>query len=328
MIKLKKLPDSDFVILNLSDIQLDNDELLEGHLCRKIFDYTLNQLIDKVKPNLITLSGDLSWAGYDYAYETLANEMEKLGVPWAPVWGNHDNQLGAEYIDKIATSYLEKPHCVYEKGERELGNGNYLILIEEEGRIVSAIIMMDTHDKEEFISSNGEKQESWAKLNDKQIKWYLEQVQFLKEQGCSDATIVLHIPIYAYNYASIAAYKNPDKLKTMTVEESYSADSWNEGYKNSVGVQHEDGVSSFCADDGVFDAIEKGGVTKRILAGHDHLNNFIIRYKGIDFAYSLKMGAGCYWESCLNGGTVITIGRNGENKIYHEYVDVSHLLSK
>ena len=43
--------------------------------------------------------------------------------------------------------------------------------------------------------------------------------------------------------------------------------------------------------------------------------------------YSLKTGAGCYWNPILNGGTVIRISSDGVSDIHHHYVDVTSLLS-
>jgi hypothetical protein len=83
-------------------------------------------LIERTSQNPITLSGDIAWVGNDYAYDMIASLLEIYKIPWAPVWGNHDNQGGAEYMDKIATRYMTNPYCVYEKGDAAIGNGNYV----------------------------------------------------------------------------------------------------------------------------------------------------------------------------------------------------------
>ena len=63
MFELKKQVGKDFVILNLADVQLGNDEWNPEHKNRKIATYTIDTLIKRVKPDLITLSGDQGWAG-------------------------------------------------------------------------------------------------------------------------------------------------------------------------------------------------------------------------------------------------------------------------
>lgn len=101
---------------------------------------------------------------------------------------------------------------------------------------------------------------------------------------------------------------------------------WNDGYTDSIGVQYEE-VSSYCGEDGIFDLIKDGGIIKRVVCGHDHVNNWIIRYEDIDLIYSLKTGPGCYWRQNLSGGTTLTFGNNKTVKVRHEYVDTSDIVN-
>ncbi|MBQ2897815.1 MAG: hypothetical protein IJE46_05805 [Clostridia bacterium] len=171
-----------------------------------------------------------------------------------------------------------------------------------------------------------------TKMPTKQIKWYSEQVEMLKTLGCNDTSLFIHVPIYGYVHAFKAAFKDGLKWTDISVEDSYKGDCWNDGYKDSFGVMHEPfpavyrAVSCYGADDGVFDAILEGGTTKTVIAGHSHCNNFVIKYKGVRLAFSLKTGPGCGFLLPLNGGTVIKIDSNGVKDLYHEYVDPTDLL--
>lgn len=152
MFVLEKSCGKDFTVLNLTDPQLTDEEWQSGGNCRYLI-HTVQELVHRVRPDLITVSGDLAWASEDAAYDHLANFLDSFGIPWAPVWGNHDNQNGDEYIDSVADRYLTHPLCLYEKGPRSLGNGNYVIAIKEDIQTVSAIIMMDSHNKVPYASS-------------------------------------------------------------------------------------------------------------------------------------------------------------------------------
>ena len=320
-----KAPDKDFKILNLTDTQLSNEEWADGHKHRAILEYTVKELVDRVRPDLITISGDLSWAGHDHAYDMLARFIDSFGIPWAPVWGNHDNQKGAEYIDSVATRYMTYPNCIYEKGDPTLGNGNYVISIEENGVPVEAVIMLDTHDRDPYTTADGETKLEWAKLYPAQAEWIKSELDTFKARGCKDATLVMHIPIHAYRLASKAAYKDGIDLKSITPEMAEGEECWNEGYTDSIGVQYE-GIGSYPEDDGMLAAFKDMGIIKHLVAGHEHVNNFMINYEGIKMIYALKIGAGCYWDPILNGGTVITINENGVKSAEHEYVKVEHLI--
>ena len=322
---LIKQSNRDFKILNLTDTQLADEEWADNHQKRKILEYTIAELVKQVQPDLITLSGDLAWANHDHAYKMLAEYLDGFGIPWAPIWGNHDNQGGAETIDRIADTYITYKHCLYEKGNPAYGNGNYVIMIEENSDPVAAVFMMDSHDRETFTDENGEEQTAWAKLTEPQIKWLGSELESLRAIGCKDATIVLHIPIYAYRDASKAAYKEGIDLSSITLQMATGSDVWNEGYTDSVGVQYEN-ICSYVRDDGVFEVLKRSGIVHNVICGHDHANNWKINYEGINLIYSLKTGAGCYWNPILNGGTVLKINQTGVYHVEDVFIDVSHLL--
>ena len=322
---LAKTQSKDFVILNLTDTQLSNEEWNDGHQNRKILEYTITELIRRSKPDLITISGDIAWAGNNIAYDKFADFIESFHIPWAPIFGNHDNQGGPELVDYVATRYMKRQHCLFEKGDPALGNGNYVITITEQGNLITALLLLDSHDKEHYLDESGKECEAWSKLTPAQIEWYKEQVRHLKALGCKDSILITHIPINAYRAASSCAYKKSVKLQELTLSETLGDECWEDGYKDSTGVQYED-ISSFPLDDGVFAAVKEMGLTKHVIAGHDHCNNWMIRYEGIQLIFALNTGPGCYWNPILNGGTVIQITEDGVKDIHHEYVDVSHLI--
>ncbi|MBQ4193233.1 MAG: metallophosphoesterase, partial [Clostridia bacterium] len=219
MISMKKTPGRDFLVLNLSDPQLGDGEWEAGHPNRKILEDCVKTLADRVRPDLITVSGDLAWAGNDRAYDALADLLDSTGIPWAPVWGNHDNQGGPEKVEAVVRRYLTHPLCLYERGPAAIGNGNYVIRIEEDGRPVSALIMMDSHDRAPYVHEAGVESNEWAKLIPEQLAWYREQIAALEADGCRDSAIILHIPIYAYREAFAAAFRQDIDPKSVLPED-------------------------------------------------------------------------------------------------------------
>lgn len=318
MIILNKTPHKDFLVLNLSDPQLGNDEWDVHHPHCRIFTESTKAIVDKIHPDLITVTGDLSWAGNDLAYDAIADFLDSLMIPWAPVWGNHDNQGGGAYIDSVVERYLKHPYCRYEKGDPALGNGNYVIGIREGDTLVEGLILMDSHDRVPYHTPDHDDGKVWAKLIPEQLIWYQEQVKMLQSQGCQDSTLFMHIPIYAYQDAWQAAFRA--ELDPTGIDPQATKDCWNPGYENSFGVRYE-GICSYPEDEGAFAVIQPLGHTHHIVSGHDHVNNFVIPYGGVKFVYSLKAGAGCYWNPKLNGGTVLRITENGVADVWHEFVD-------
>ena len=312
---LTKTADKDFTVLNLTDIHWDIIAWIPGNQEYEMVVGTIRELVQRTQPDLITISGDLSWGMAVESYVAVADLMDSFGIPWAPVWGNHDYEK--ETVNQGAVEEFAKhPLCLFEAGDPELGCGNYPLVIQEEGRTVAALLMTDTHKNAKIIDENGNERSTWGRLYPNQLDWIRRQCKELN----TDTAIIQHIPIYGYEEAAKAAYPSDLDRKSVTLEESYGSACWNPGYEDSIGVQHE-GICSFDVDEGALDACLEAGV-KAIIVGHDHNNNWIINHKGIRFVFSLKTGPGCYWEPALSGGTVIKITSQGIGGIYHEYVTV------
>lgn len=325
MFALQKQTDRDFTILNLTDVQAGDEDWDPASKNYPIIAGTIKELYKRVKPDLVTLSGDQAWALASHAYEALADLLDSYKVPWALVWGNHDQDHGLDVLDKTIASYAKHEYCLYENGPAELGRGNYVITICEGEHPVEALILMDTHDKMAYTDANGNTTAVWARLYPAQIEWYRQQIETLNAMGCKESLILTHIPFYAVKAAWSAAFKDGLNPVEVTPKQSYGNFCWNAGYEDSFGVKY-DGICCHPEDDGFFEVIKALGSTKNCLMGHDHTSNFSISYHGVRFTYGLKTGIGCYWNPELNGGTVIKVSSNGVSEIYHEYVDRSEYL--
>ena len=322
MITIKQNLKRDFCLLNLTDPQLTKEDWEENSQTGKIFKKTVETLVKRVSPDLITVSGDLSYAGDDASYKNFADYFDSFSIPWTCCFGNHDNQDGDEPVRKVLDEYAKHPYFVFEKCDPSLGNSNFVILIEKNGQNAEGVILMDTHDRIPYHKNKCGLNQAWAGLTKKQLDWYQERIAELKAIGCQDSTLLIHIPIHAYLAAAKAAFRNPVPDKSVTLEDSYNGKIWNAGYENSYGIMHEP-ISAYPEDEGAFDLIRGLGSTKHIICGHNHVNNWVVMYEGVRFCFATKTGSGSYWEPELNGGTVLMINENGVTEASHEYVDLS-----
>ena len=101
-----------------------------------------------------------------------------------------------------------------------------------------------------------------------------------------------HIPLRELNDA-ISKYENDSSIGSGTIGEPISAQD------TSVGF---------------FDMVLELGRTKAMIYGHDHYNNAIINYMGVDFCYGTKTGIAGGHNYQL-GGNLITLNSNGEYSI-------------
>ena len=324
-----------FTVLNLTDPQLNEyhwDPTLPGYdNSFPVLDRTVRTLVQRVKPDLITITGDLSMADQPKAYPALADYMDAFQIPWCVVWGNHDQQDVVERINfvyKVLPYFRSRSYFFHEDGDPAMGNGNYIITIEKDGMPVHALFMIDSHNCVWLPDEKGIKHFYYDKLNEAQIGWYKEQASALKSKGCDHTSMLMHIPCHAYQDAVDAAFKPGLDTTSVTLEESYGISCWNPGYEDSFGVKYEDGpIACYPYDDGVFAAIQEIETTENVISGHVHTDNFVIKYNGVRLAFATKTGCVHPFRYPLNGGTVITIHADGHSDLRHEYVEIKDLLT-
>ena len=318
VVYVDKEGDSGFRILNLSDPQLSDSEW-NGDAGR-ILTETVNELVRTESPDLITVTGDLAWGSSLVSCEKLADLLAGTGIPWACVLGNHDHEIDdAGMVEKIGL-LTSRSGCLFEWGDPDIGCGNYLIVLRQNGIPVHALIMMDSNSDLKYIDENGEVHSVYAEFTEDQIKWYGLACEKLEELGVHESSLLCHIPCYTYREAFAAALLPGINPKEVPSGDGMQVGCWAPGYEDSFGVVHEDGIASCDRDNGFFDKVLEYNNTKTLLCGHDHINCFSIPYRGVRFVYSLKAGSGCYWESDMNGGTMIDIASDGTATVRHHYV--------
>ena len=302
-IELQKDPDRDFVILNLADVQLKDDELFgnEGEYTFEL----IEKMIKDQKPDLITLTGDNAWGLVSYV--ELINFLDSFEIPWAPVMGNHDGQ---STFNEFWCAYLldQSDYCLFKFGPKNMGYGNYIINITENNKIIHTLYMMDTHDSATFEGVDG-----YDHLWENQISWYKWAVRGTESLAGEpvESTVFIHIPVYEYSTAwDLYGDDVTQKIKPELAEVA-------QGY-NREGV--------FCSpvNNGFFGVCQTLGSTKNIICGHDHVNNFQAYYEGIRLNYALKSGCGSYWDADLYGASVITVDSLGDAEVTHEYYAPLH----
>lgn len=323
MTTLKKSPDRDFTVLNLGDPQVDHERWGIGLDPHNMIRITLDAILPRVKPDLITVTGDLSDEYGRELYEYIIGYIDGLGYPWAPVFGNHDQEDGADTED-IMQMLTAAENCLFERGPADLGHGHYTVAVEEDGKLCSALIFMDSHKRKYYFDESGKEKRYIVPFSQAQLDWYRDEVTSLQKLGCFDTGLVFHIPLHEFKVAWNEAVRDDVSLKGLLPWDTADADIWNAGYEDSFGINYEE-ESCHSADVKFFDLIKELGSTKHILCGHDHNNNSSILYKGVRLTYGSKIGCGGYYDPRQNGCTVIKIGSNGIKKIYHEYHDLREM---
>lgn len=291
----------DFKILQLCDTHLANKDNRQLH-----YDY-LDIVIKDADADMMVLDGDI----FTFADKTVAKEffafLDSYGIPWTVTFGNHDEQCYFS-IDWL-TGYLNDfgSNCVFKdiQDDDVYGNANFAINLNDGKNIKAQIIMMD--------SNRYNYGEYWGYdyIKPDQIQWYESVVnETAKQNGGSvvPSLCFFHIPVPEFQVAW---------------DEAQAGNSVNSKYE--YGVMNEP-VSCPPVNSGFFDSVLKMKSTKAILCAHDHVNNWLINYKGVDLCYGVTSTDRIYYEEGIIGGQVITIGEDcslSYDRLYHSYEEVA-----
>lgn len=288
----------DFKILVLSDTQLWSN-LIKNKECYEQID----ALVEKTQPDLITFTGDmLSAFASRFSIHNFIKHMDAYKIPWAPVFGNHDNEIPTTSLNWQVDQYMKSEYCIMQKGPSNLyGCGNYVVNITQDGAPVYSLFMFDNGRYIEYDNDIGTKE---IYMGYEQIAWYEWNVKGIAEAAGRT------VPSMTFSH-----FAQPEFHEAV---EKY-------GVKDKDGIYRipEEIGSGYCAylpgcapvKSGFFDKCKELGSTKYIFCGHDHENTAAVTVDGITMAYGLKTGPSPVpWNGAVEtGGTLITITGNAEN---------------
>ena len=297
----------DFKILNLSDIHFGNGTISKKQDEQVLKDVKL--LIEQTNPDLIILNGDNV---YPFAFssgttdnlqqmKTLATFLESFQIPWTLIFGNHDNEFGSKYSLNDLGNYLEKlNYCLFTKGpETVSGVGNQIINIRNtNGRLLTSLILFDSHSYYGTTGLSG-----YDNIHQDQIDWYKSYIIETSQRENFNSIAFLHIPIEEYKEAWQKYKQGSDEVTY------YFGDANEKNEKITTPEKNSD----------IFNTMVELKNTTAIFAGHNHLNDFSIKYKGIRLTFNSTLDNLAYVKANndIRGGTVIEIDNDKSFYIYH-----------
>lgn len=297
-----KKKDEDFVILNLADIQLcDLEDIPHFSTIHREITY----LVEKIKPDLITLTGDQTWSNENLiSLKSIISWLDRYKIPYAPVFGNHDYGNGGDIAvasqNYCCDLYEKGKYSLFKRGPSNLGSyGNYVINITEDGKIYKTLYMMDLG----YGDSITDMQKEW-------LEWNAEGIRKYNSNKYSEGMCFMHKPIPEY----AKAYEKYIETGEGNVGEVYC--------HFSLYGSKQNGFFETLKDNGVLD----------IVCGHQHGNSFTLFYDDVRLTFALKTGEMCSYVDdgnvYLNGASIFILGQ--EVKIERAFVekDKFHISDK
>ncbi len=247
----------------------------------------IRETVTATKPDLILLTGDLVYGEFDdkgTALQALITVMESFGIPWAPVFGNHENE-SAMGVDWQCEQFVKAEHCLFK--QRELtGNGNYTVGIRQGGEVKRVFFMLDSNGCLALHTASRQNGHTTARLgfgND-QIQWYTAIAQDIRRVSpATKLTFAFHIQPAVFGEA-YQKYGYVPSLSTASINLSFLCEDGTDFGYLGAGLK-----SSWDDNKYVYEGIKALGADS-ILVGHEHANSASAVYDGIRFQYGQKTG--------------------------------------
>ena len=289
--------------------------------------YYLDKAIKDTNPDLIIITGDIVYGEFDDNGSNLiefCKFMDSYKIPWAPIFGNHDNEsiLGVTWQ---CEQFINSKYCLF-KRNNVTGNGNYNIGIFNNGKLVRVIYMMDSNGVwngktysylESFPPYNQfERVERASGLFPDQREYLFNTSNDIDLINGSivNKTLCTHIPPdfvnkYAYikGYQSTAECNNPELFNLGGTSLINNKDF---GEKGEV-------LGGFNAA-GLYDKLKELSFDTWFV-GHHHNNYLSIDCDGIRVTYGVKTSTYDYHNKI--GYLLFSIGNNSYNIELH-FIDI------
>lgn len=249
----------------------------------------MNKVLKYEKPNMVVLTGDnidgkcKTVDEVRQAINHIASPMESRKIPWAIVFGNHDDEHKVMSKEEMMKYYMTFKYNISQIGYKTFDRiGNYNILIEgsKDDTPKFNIYMIDSGTyAPSFIGGY-----AWIKLT--QICWYKKIALSLKQKykRTIPSLMFFHIPLKKFKKA------------------------WEIGLLSGERREDECGAK---INLGIFNNLVNTGDVKGIFVGHDHLNNYCAIFNGIKLGYAGYTGYGGYGQDDIpRGARVFLINEN------------------
>ncbi|MBQ6020484.1 MAG: metallophosphoesterase [Clostridia bacterium] len=280
---IEKTSAGPFRIMATTDFHLENKTELDYKTIRLFL-----KNLARERPDLVILTGDI--------FETrqpvldavqFAEMMERTGVYWCFVFGNHERGVGRDPEKYRLLHAIEHyPHCLSKTGPGDLfGVGNYCVNVRRGDRLLASLFLLDSgkHALPEYNLLHGRPADAggYDFIKKDQIAWFsLLCDRNRREYGTDGNLVFMHIAVPEYE----------NVFDAENLEDRVFVPSGRAGIL--YGAQYETvGCPAF--NSGFFDVMKANG-TKAVFVGHDHINDFCAEYEGVKLVYVQPGGYGTY----------------------------------
>ena len=307
--------------------------------------YEVITMVQKEKPDLVILAGDCIFCvpaiGFNgggtfnnkMASKIITKTFDQLQVYYSITFGNHDTEAFDFTNRKNLGKYYasdENKYCIFKSDFDGYGVTNQCILLKNsDGKIRKALMLIDSND---YIDKSISASINWRydTINKSQVKWAEETIMSLTRQQKESVKsfYFFHIPVgeFVTAYRDLEANGFEDTKTTKYIEGF-----WDEKIDDEMGERiWYGGCCQTDKDpndvDNLFERLGPDGINtmEAIFCGHDHVNNAIVKYRGVTLAYGNSLdniaykGINAY--GIQRGSMVVTVKPDGDWTLEHKNV--------
>ena len=359
--------DKDLRVMHITDIHLGGGFWTYKNDKKTI--YELITMLQAEAPDIVVCGGDNTYClippGYNgsgtfnnkMVAKTFIDIFDHEQVYFTTVFGNHDTEA-MDYAsrqdigDLYASDYSD--YCFFEQEFTDLDapgvpsvSNQFIVVKNTKGETVKLIMLIDSNDYVDtsFMATVKGK---YDVIHDAQVKWAADTVKDLsKEAGLPDGEYLktitfIHIPIGEYRTALDELIEEVKDEKGNIIEFKQKEDHGNTefisgGWDEKVcygGLHRTDATPDKL--DNFFEVLcEEMGSVEAILCGHDHVNNAVVKYKGVTLAYGYSVDNEAYGDKIMHSGlqrgaVLLTLHQDGTFDMKHKnaYLDYGADLNK
>ena len=270
----------------------------------------IRDLVAQTEPHLIIVTGDIVYGEFDDSGSMLrsfAEFMEQLGIPWAPVFGNHDKESKIG-INGIMEIFQSSPGCLFrnETEEHADGESNYAVKIYSGDELIEMVYMLDTKG---CTRSTDPSLRRPAGITEGQCRFMESCAESARaEKGNTvPAILAYHIPT--------AEFYQAFEEKGYPYKEGFIIGATVKAHKGDFGAYLENDYSFAASPEDFLQRLQACGV-RGVFTGHDHQVNTSVVWRDIRWTFGLKTGTYDYHTNGSLGGTLAEI-ENGELTVRH-----------
>ena len=288
----------DPVVLQLTDTQIidaaqarpgrggvDHNFWATDKMAERCYNY-ISEVVNATNPDLIILTGDVVYGEFDdngTALVKFINFMEGFQIPWAPIFGNHENE-SLKGADWQCEQLENAQYCLFEQ-KTLTGNGNYSVAIAQGEEVKRVFYMLDTNGcggASNASMANGHTKKEVGLAQD-QINWYTEEITALKAVA-PDVKISFAYHIQAAIFGEAYAKYG---FNQGVLQQDINIDMRADAAASDFGFIGRQMKNPWDEDFSIFNGMKDLGADS-IFVGHEHCNSASVVYEGVRFQFGQK----------------------------------------